>query len=288
MKAFGVLLLLALNAFILCDVFLLSPQESLLFKPHVRERFSKYVPALKPWLLPDAEAPAKGLPPPSVPPPVAEEIFVPPAMPSLDSLTQNWQTVPGSAFPRQVTLTKEVVFQMPAGSARLPAGAAVTALAFDKGSLTLAPTPESSARASLQIEATDFATQIARSYEEWKTLQIESARRRWERQRSIRQQAATMTSAVYPDGKPQPDATGAYPLLLASMNAGDVTEITPQKVIRWGRAEQREVDGQPTWCVNVEFKTIVYCGPIDATAQAQVRNGKVIAWIFPGSGEPVP
>lgn len=288
MKAFGVLLLLALNAFILCDVFLLSPQESLLFKLPVREKITAYVPALRQWLLPGTTAaPTVATPKPAATP-APVEAFVPPEIPSLDSLTSKWQVMPATAFPRQVKLNQPVTFQMGTGSSRLAAGAVVTALALDKGMLTLAPTQESAARAVLPPDQTDFKQQVAANYEEWKRQNLDAARRRWERGQAIREQAQAHASQLSADGRPRPDTGGAYPLLLASMNAGEVTEITPKKVTRWGRPELREVDGQPTWCINVDFKTVVYCGPIDATAQAQVRNGKVVAWIYPGSGEPVP
>jgi hypothetical protein len=38
----------------------------------------------------------------------------------------------------------------------------------------------------------------------------------------------------------------------------------------------------------VFYETMAFCGPIDAEAQAQVRDGKIVRWIYPGSGEPVP
>ncbi|HYF37883.1 MAG TPA: hypothetical protein VD994_21450, partial [Prosthecobacter sp.] len=89
-------------------------------------------------------------------------------------------------------------------------------------------------------------------------------------------------------GKPVQAKDGTYPLLLASMKSGDVTDITLPRVRRWGAPELREQEGQLTWTVDVWYETMAFCGPMEARAQAQVRNGRVIAWIYPGSGEPVP
>lgn len=46
-------------------------------------------------------------------------------------------------------------------------------------------------------------------------------------------------------------------------------------------------DNGEAWA-DVDFPTVVFCGPIDAKAQARVRAGRVVAWVYPGSGELVP
>jgi len=285
MKTGAVLLLLVLNGFIVCDLFVLAPQESILFRPQVRERISRYIPALRSVLLPGS---TDELPAQVVQRPVVEDEFVPPQLASLEELTQNWQSVPSSAFPRVVTLFQDATFTMNVGSTKLPAGSQVAALSFDKGLLTLAPTSESTARASLPLASTDFATQIEKSYDSWRIHSTEAARRRWENRKAIRQQAAAMDSFTDSAGKPLPDASGAYPLLLASISAGQVTEVTAKNITRWHTPVLRDLEGSPTWCVDVDFRATVFCGELDATARAHIRNGKVIAWVYPGSGEPVP
>lgn len=287
MKAGAVLLLLVLNGFIVCDVLILAPAESILFKQHVRERICRYVPSLRAILLPGQPEVRQAKADPA-PAPTVEDSFIPPKLASLEELTKNWQSIPASAFPRAVTLFQDATFTMGAGSSKLPPGSRAIALSFEGGLLTLAPTNESTARTTLPLASTDFSTQIERSYETWRLHSIESARRRWEYKQSIRQQAAAMGSHIDPTGKPLPDSTGAYPLLLASIKSGDVTEITPQNIRRWHDAVLRDLDGAPTWTVDVDFKATVFCGELDATARAQVQNGRVINWTYPGSGEPVP
>lgn len=285
MKVGAVLLLLVLNGFLVCDLFVLAPAESLLFRPEVRRRITLYIPSLRQVLLPEknAEEPKR-----VASPPVAEEMFVQPKLASLLELTQNWQSIPAGAFPRMVTLVQSAKFTLAAGSSNLPAGSKVVALSFDNGVLTLAPAKDSIARSSVPLAATDLVTQLEQSYAVWKAHATEAARRRWENRRAIKQQAAVMRSFEDPSGKPLPDSSGAYPILLSSMNAGEVTEVTTQNTLRWHSPVLRDVEGTPTWCVDVDFKASVFCGELDATARALVRNGRVAAWIYPGSGEPVP
>lgn len=291
MKRVALLLLVLVNGFIVCDVFILSPQESLLFKPQVRERLSVVFPMLKRYLLPEREAVEPEIKPvlkdDSLPPAPIIESFVPPVIEPLEKLTQDWKHIPMSAFPREVELRQAVEFRMAGGASRLPSGSKVMAISAESGVLTLSPTSTSPARASMPMQSTDFQDQIRRTYEQWAAQAVESARRKWERSRQNRPVPSAANMALA-DGQPRRAADGSYPLLLASMAAGDVTEITPKKVIRWGAPMMKDVNGKPTWCVDVKFKTVVYCGPIDADAQAQIQSGKVVAWIYPGSGEPVP
>lgn len=285
MKIGALLLLMVLNGFVICDIFVLAPAESLLFRPEVRERISRYIPNLRALLLPrDTQETPRQV----AGSPLLEESFVPPHLASLEELTQNWQSIPPRAFPRVVTLAQEAVFTMEAASSNLPEGTRVVALSFDKGLLTLAPAKDSEARCLVPLAATDLVPQLEQSYALWKTQATEAAHKRWVNRKALQQQAAVTRSFADPAGKPLPDSAGAYPILLSSMNAGEVTEVSSKNVLRWHTPVLRDIEGTPTWCVDVDFKATVFCGELDATARALVRNGKVIAWIYPGSREPVP
>jgi hypothetical protein len=164
------------------------------------------------------------------------------------------------------------------------------ALASTGSDLTLAPTGTSPARATLSLHHTNLADVLRSSYDQWLHHQHQAAHTRWQRQRQIVADAKAKAAAsdLAADGSPRRAADGSYPLLLASMAAGEVTEITAEKILRWEPAQLQTLAGQPTWCINLWFKALVPCGLVDAQAQAQVRQGRVIAWIYPGSGEPVP
>ncbi len=97
-----------------------------------------------------------------------------------------------------------------------------------------------------------------------------------------------MPEAVERSGAPRRNVDGSYDLLLASMNSGQVTDIRLDRIQRWGVPQARTIDDQSTWTVSVFYQSMTIFGPSDAEAQAHVREGKVIRWIYPGSGEPVP
>ncbi|MDZ4405067.1 hypothetical protein [Prosthecobacter sp.] len=214
---------------------------------------------------------------------------MPPQIEPLESLTKNWTVFPPTAFPRQVKLSKPVELRMAGGSTTLPAGSTAFALSAQANVLVIAPTQTSQARGQIFVHDTNMPTQVRESYERWKKGRIEMAQASWKKQRSSGSGASvSMPHAVDATGKPKRNADGSYDLLLASMQSGEVTEIKLNKIQRWGTPQATTIDNKPTWAVSVFYETIVFCGPMDAEAQAHVREGKVVRWIYPGSGEPVP
>lgn len=214
--------------------------------------------------------------------------FVPPKIEPLESLTKNWTVFPPTAFPRQVKLSKPVQLQMAGGSSTLPAGSTAFALGAQANVLTIAPTQDSQARGQIFVHDTNMPTQVRESYERWKKGRIEMAMAAWKKQRTAAATSVSMPNAVDARGMPKRNIDGSYDLLLASMRSGEVTDIKLNKIKRWGTPEPRTIDNLPTWTVSVFYETMVFCGPFDAEAQAQVRDGKIVRWIYPGSGEPVP
>lgn len=214
-----------------------------------------------------------------------------PKVETLEELTKNWTVIPPSAFPRKVKLLREVVFKSDVGLARMPPGASVLALACDKGILNLAPSESSPIRGMVRVFDTDLKTQFRESYQTWATARADALRKQQaeqQRARAVAEPQGTVPDGVDQSGKPVRNADGVYPVLLASMRSGQVTDITPKKVKKWGSPQLAMMEGRPTWVIDVNYDTIVFCGPIEAKAQAHVRDGRVIRWVYPGSGEPVP
>jgi hypothetical protein len=269
MKAFVITLLILAGIWAAYDGLWLSPEQSVLQK-----RF-RPVAELTP------------ITPKQVVEQVKAEVFQPPLVESLEVLTRDWTWLPNHAFPRAVVLKKPVTLVLPAGRSEVRAGTTVQALGMTDGLLEVAMTQGSKARGKVSVKETDVIEQITVSYEKWKTERQLAARQAWETQR-VQGARGPVERGSDPQGRPVQKADGSYPLLLASMTAGEVTEITPAKVKSWSAPKQVVIDGQPTWTVDVDFSTVVFCGPIDAKAQARVRAGRVVAWVYPGSGEPVP
>ena len=216
--------------------------------------------------------------------------FQPPKFDSLETMTSEWQKIPPIAFVnRRVTLAKPVQIKMSVGSSTLPAGSSVAAMGLENGQLVVAPTAESAARGVVALDDTDFKKQIHESYDRWKEYKIDMMKRQYERRLAQAEStpAAVDTTAVGDAGKPVRSGDGSYPLLMAKMKSGDIIEITPTNIARWGEATQETIKGVPTWSIDVSYtaKTMFGIQTVDTTAH--IQNGRVVDWVYK-SGEPVP
>jgi hypothetical protein len=72
------------------------------------------------------------------------------------------------------------------------------------------------------------------------------------------------------------------------MSAGEVTEIKPDNIKEWGEVAREKIDDTDFWTIIVKYETVTMFGKFDTEAQARVKNGKVLKWVYTGSGEVVP
>jgi hypothetical protein len=302
MKSSLVTLLFFFVTFVIIDLFWNPADKRILFQPKgplpVPDFISQRpqaspkspVPPSKPGTTP---APAADRPtsPVATAAPGPSSEFVPPSIASLEEATKNWTDIPARAFPRPVTLKKPVSITMKVGSGQLAAGTSSIALSAHNGILTIAPSEGSDARGQILVIDTDLPEQIQPAYEKWRDHRIELARQAHAR----RQPPSTLTlisknttHSADPGGKPVANTNGSYNVLLESMHIGQVTEIQPENIIRWGSPKPATVNGQPGWQIDVEFHTTTIFGPFDVMAHAEILDGKVQRWIYTGSGEEVP
>ncbi len=230
-------------------------------------------------------------PPTAATPPPESNGFTPPRYDPIEVLTANWTKIPASAFPRPIHLKTDVQFKMGAGSAKVAAGAPAVALAFDNGTLTVAPTETSPARAAVALDATDLKSILNTAYEEWKPQRTDMLRKLYARKiANMKAQGASVapTGSLDTEGKPVRAADGTYPVLLASMASGQVTEVTTKNVHSWGLPMPAKIDGKDGWSIKVNYDATTIFGPMPVEAQALVFNGRVKGWYYVGSGEEVP
>ena len=221
--------------------------------------------------------------------------FVPPVIPTVETVTKNWTMIPKQAFPRPVILKKDVQVQMSVGSSTLRAGATAQAMAADQGMLQVAPTATSPARGSIAVTDTDFPEQIQVSYEKWKAGKIAQARQAWvnakTRVTTPGKDNSVMSNGLGvnfgADGKPVQNPDGSYNLLLAVISTGRVTDVDPKKVTHWSLPRQETVDGKPTWVIDVTYPTDTIFGPQEVPSHAYIRDNQLLRWVY-DSGEPVP
>lgn len=220
--------------------------------------------------------------------------FVPPQFAPIETVTKNWTTLPPQAFPRQVKIRKSIEIRMSAGSSTLPDGAEVTALSIAEGNLTVAPTPESTARGTVSIRDTDLIDELNQRYDAWVQARVDLAREAWEFRLTQAKagDGKPMTVVATADmldskGRPVKNASGSYDLLLASIASRQVTEIDPERILRWGNPMSQDLDGVPHWAIDVFYMFDTIFGPFEAQARAFVRDGRVTDWRYAVSGERV-
>ena len=156
----------------------------------------------------------------------------------------------------------------------------------------IAPAAGSPGRAQVPMEDTNIKEVFTTAYEAINVARVEQARRAFE----AKKMAATMPKGggkASPGGtgsnaKPERSEDGTYPLLLASMKAGQVTEVKPDNIKSWGDVTSEKIDDVTYWTVVVKYETQTMFGKFETEAQARIKDGKVEKWVYVGSGEVVP
>jgi hypothetical protein len=285
------------------DYFLAPPGQKMIFKSLNPPKQAKSAPVKpveepKPAVVEAAPAPVmpavvetpKPTMPAAAPAPAATSSG--PKFDPIEALTGNWLKIPASAFPREVKLLQDAMFKMSVGASKVAAGGKAFAIGAENGVLILAPTETSPARAQLPIDSTDLKAQLNEAYEKWKILRVAElkaiAAKKQQQSAAPPVIAAPSSSEADASGKPVRAADGTFPLLIASMKRGQVTEIKPDNITGWQEAQPATLRGKNGWVVKVNFDAKTVFGPQPAEAQALVVNGQVQGWFFTGSGEEVP
>ena len=305
MKSLFFTIIIIGGAFLAYDYFGAPPGKKLVFKS-LNKVSVQFKSALVEPVEEEAPVVKEVAPPPvkpvvvETPKPVEKPIVTTPApapassgpkFEPIEALTGNWLKIPVSAFPREVKLLQDATFKMSVGASKIAAGGKAIALAADNGILTLAPSATSPARAQQPIDGTDLKAQLNASYDKWKlarAVELKAIAAQKALNQPTASAAGPSSSEVDAGGKPVRDSTSAYPLLVASMKSGQVTEIKPENVTNWQDPQPATIQGKPGWAVKVNCEVKTVFGMQPAEAQALVLNGRVTGWYYTGSGEEVP
>lgn len=267
-------------------------------KPAPKVVMEEPKPEPKPEMKP--EEPKPEMPKAPEPPPVDPNAFVPPTFAPVDELTQNWAVIPKGFFntPKQVTMKKDLELKMQMGKATaattFKSGTKIFVMGQEGPNLVVGASAGSPMRGLVAMDDTDFKEVFAAAYEQVKVVQTENARKAHEYRLASAERAKNAPAPTSGGGggssndKPVKDADGSYPLLVASMKAGEVTEIKPDNIKSWGDVAQEKIDGTDYWTVNVKYETQTMFGKFETEAQARIKNGRVEKWVYTGSGEVVP
>jgi hypothetical protein len=270
---------------------------------------------------PRPEPPKPEVKKPEIDPDIVEK-FPLPKFKTLEELVGNWQNIPASAFPRAVTVNKavDIIIAGGAGKTSLPAGSKASAIGISgdqltvikhiqapDGTLVLSPTAP---RGAINIDETDFKQVLGGIFDAWKkrkTNQVLAERKNAMREREDGSLASINPTSPSPSSpgtvarvpepksvdpkvgpRPEQESNGKVAVMLSSISDGDVHEIKINEIDRWGPIRYEIVGGEPYWTGTVSYTTDTLFGAIDTEAMALIRKGKVIEWVYTGSGEEVP
>jgi hypothetical protein len=244
-----------------------------------------------------------------------EEKYPFPDFKPIENLVGNWEKIPSSAFPRQVTVKVKAkyIFAGGAGSSTIPAGRKTTALSFSGNQLIIAPSAQSKIRGQILIDDTDYKEILGSEYEKYKNRKRKEVMTQRHRARliaaaeeknfntqSIPSQSVTIaTASKLPKARiaeyenrigkiPKRGNDGRVRLMVSSLMAGEVSEIKLNEISHWGPIRYEIVDDQPYWTGTVTYNTTSLFGTFPTEAMALMRNDKVINWLYTGSLEEVP
>ncbi|MEQ1748813.1 MAG: hypothetical protein ABL974_05290 [Prosthecobacter sp.] len=266
-------------------------------KPVIKKEVAVVAPP-KPVVEAPKTAPVMEAPKPAVvmeapKPAVDPNAFVAPPLPTIEETTKNWTVLPKSAFPRQVTIKRDLQLSMKIGNSKaatqVKAGGKMYAVGQDGTNILVSPSDTSPMRGAVAFEDTDLKDVLIQGYERWKITYVETLKKAHEfrlvaAERAKNAPVQSSGTAKAGNDKPAKDKDGTYPLLVASMKSGQVTEIKPDIVKEWGEPQLTE----GVWTVIVKYETQTMFGKFDTEAQAHIKNGAVEKWIYTGSGEVVP
>lgn len=227
----------------------------------------------------------------------------------IESLVGGWKQIPASAFPRQVTLKLPATVHLTGGvgTSTLEAGRKVYALAgTPEGKLVVAPSPDAVMRGTVPLEATDFQAVLGSVYEEFKDRKRAEVKKLRE---TARREASAggpgLATVLAADGPPPPAAILAkigprpeqhedllVPVVEASIAERQKTKKHAEPpagvALGWGAVRFREIEGEPYWVAAVRYKARTIFGEFPTEALALIRHGKVVKWVYAGTGEPLP
>jgi hypothetical protein len=227
----------------------------------------------------------------------------------IEALVGDWKKIPASAFPRPVTLKVPATLKLTGGvgTSTLEAGRKVVALAgTPEGSLIIAPSQDAVMRGTVPMEATDFQAILVSVYEDFKKRKrAEVEKLRAAARREVAAGGPPLASVLASEGQPPPAGAlatiGPKPVAKRDATVPAVVESIAERqrtkkhaeppagtTIGWGPVRYREVGGEPYWAVSVRYTARTIFGEFPAEALALMRHGKVVKWIYAGTGEPLP
>ncbi|CAN5455037.1 hypothetical protein BH23VER1_BH23VER1_00180 [soil metagenome] len=222
------------------------------------------------------------------------EQFPLPEFEPIEEVVGDWKEIPPTAFPQNVEIDEDVTMVLGGGIGRsvAKAGSTVAAIGIEGETLTLAPHADAAPRATIAIDKTNLKEVLTAVYENFKQRRTQSvlAQREQARREDMRAEMEARAEEFAKSAGEQPARSpdGTVPLMVASIQADDVTEFEVEDIDAWGPVLVDRIGGTEYWTGTVQYKASTIFGIFPAEAMALMRHGKVEKWIYSGSHEPVP
>ncbi len=219
-----------------------------------------------------------------------EEQYPMPNFKPLLVLVDNWNNVPERAFPKAVTLKVPVTFKLvkdgqEIGSRETPAGTQVVPLKHKPGQLLISDHPQSTMRAVVNVDDTDFKELIQVLYDD----KVAEARQRVISARNV---AREVISRPAEEGDPATIADGwhdpkdpRFAPVWAHLRSGEFYSALPEEAKRWRWLGEEYHEGKEYDVVLVDFEIETIFGTFPNTMKCLLDHGKVVKWIDADSGD---
>ena len=237
---------------------------------------------------PDADAAAKAAARAELEKKVAA-LYPAPQIKPLEEIVDHWNNVPQRAFPKGVTVSQPIEFQLlhegqVIGGKTVPAGAHVVPVSLDGTTLVVAPDIGTSMRAQVPVDSTNFKDLIHARYMDF--VQRQNARvtvaRSAELDRLMKAEAYESALADFNDGK---DAR--FDPVKASLKNGEAGTFELDFATEYRWLGKESVDGTVYEAAVVAFETESAFGVSRTEIKALLRDGKVERWVNAANGEPI-
>ncbi len=87
---------------------------------------------------------------------------------------------------------------------------------------------------------------------------------------------STQTGAL--DGKPKQLSSGRVPVVVNSINKGEMPGLAIERIERWGALKEENFERKPYWAVEIDYQADSIFGNFPARAKALIQ-GSTVKWI---------
>ncbi len=207
----------------------------------------------------------------------------------LEEIVDNWNNVPERAYPKSVTIDQSLDFHLyhqgqVIGGRKIPAGAHVVPVGLKESILIVAPDVQTSMRAEIPVDETNFKQLIQLRYDDFfrkQTRRVEEQRAR-ELARVLKQQAHEAALADYNDG-----SDPRFDPMKESLRKGEAGTFEFENATQWRWLGSESIDGVEYDVGLAVFETESAFGVARTEIKALIRDGNVDKWIDPASGEEI-